>query len=82
MGNDYDQSSQAEFAAQLRPYECLLFQAKGAYNTNEVVKVKRLFFIVVLVIIFVGLPLLHLSDTIISSDDTATPGNEAAGSMR
>jgi len=42
---------------------------------------KRLFFIVALVIIFVGLPLLGLSDTVISSDDTATLNNEAAGSI-
>ena len=42
---------------------------------------KRLFFIVVLVIIFVGLPLLGLSDTVISVEDTAIPNNEAAGSI-
>ena len=42
---------------------------------------KRLFFIVALVIIFVGLPLSGLNDTVISSDETATPNNEAAGSI-
>jgi hypothetical protein len=43
--------------------------------------VKRLFFIVLLAVISVGLPLLGLNDTVISSDDTATPNKEAAGSM-
>ena len=42
---------------------------------------KRLFFVVILVIIFIGLPLLGLSDTVISSDDTASPNNEVAGSV-
>lgn len=46
----------------------------------RVVEVKRLFFIVVLVVISVGLPLLGLNDTVISSEDTATPNNEAGGS--
>ena len=40
---------------------------------------KRLFFIVLLVIIFIELPPLGLSDTDISSDDTATPSNEVDG---
>jgi hypothetical protein len=39
---------------------------------QEVVKVKSLFFVVVLVIILVGLILLGLNDTVISGDDTAT----------
>ena len=42
---------------------------------------KRLVLLVVLVIIFVGLPLLGLSDAVISSDDTATANSEAIGSI-
>jgi hypothetical protein len=45
------------------------------------VEVKRLFFAVILAIIFIGLPILGLSDTVISSDYTASPNNEVAGSV-
>jgi hypothetical protein len=42
---------------------------------------KRLILLIVLVVIFVELPPLGLSDTVISSDDIATPSNEAAGDI-
>ena len=42
---------------------------------------KRLILLNVLVVILVELPPLGLSDTVISSDDIATPSNEAAGDI-
>ena len=42
---------------------------------------ERLFFAVILAVIFLGLPLLGLSDTVISSDNIASPNNEVAGSV-
>ena len=42
---------------------------------------QRLFFVVILAIIFIGLPLLGLSDTVISSDDTRVPNNEITSSV-
>lgn len=42
---------------------------------------KRLFFVVILAIIIIGLPLLGLSDTVISVADTANSSNEVAGSV-
>ena len=42
---------------------------------------KRLFFVIILAVIFIGLPLLGLSDTVISGDDTASFKNEVAGSV-
>jgi len=43
--------------------------------------VKRLFFLVILAIIFIGLLLLDLSDTTISIDDTANPKNELTSAI-
>jgi len=43
--------------------------------------VKRSFFVIILAIILTGLPLLGLSDTVISSDDTASPNNEVTSSV-
>jgi len=45
------------------------------------VEVKRSFFVIILAIILTGLPLLGLSDTVISSDDTASPNNEVTSSV-
>lgn len=42
---------------------------------------KRLFFVVILAIIFIGLPLLGLSDTVISSADTSVPSSEVTSSI-
>lgn len=54
MGNNHT-------AKQLRSYESLLFQRKEAYNTNEVVKVKRLTVVVIPAILLVGLILFGFS---------------------
>jgi hypothetical protein len=43
--------------------------------------VQRLLFVIILAVIFIGLPLLGLSDTVISSDDTASYNNEVTGSV-
>jgi len=45
------------------------------------VEVKRLFFVVILAIIFIGLPLLGLGDTAVSVEDTAIPNNDVASSV-
>ena len=42
---------------------------------------RRLALLVVLAIIILGLPLLGLSDTVISSDNAVTPHNEASSSI-
>ena len=42
---------------------------------------KRLFFVVILAVMLIGLPLLGLSDSVISSDDIANADNEATSSV-
>jgi len=43
--------------------------------------VKRLFFVVILAIVFIGLPLLGLNDNAISSDDISVLNSEVTSSI-
>lgn len=54
----------------------LLFQAKGAYNDNEVVKMRRLIALVICAILLAGLVLFGLRDTAISVADIGTRDNQ------
>jgi len=57
----------------------ILFQAKNEYN--EIVEVKRPFFLITFTIIIAGLVLLGLGDTDISVADTSIPNNAVASSI-
>jgi hypothetical protein len=43
--------------------------------------VLRLFFLAIIVVLLTGVVLFGLSDTVISSDDAATPNNEAVSNV-
>jgi len=59
----------------------LLFQAKRAYNDNEIVKLKRLILLIALLVMLAGLSTSAASDTSASLGDSNIPDNEITTSQ-